>query len=282
MKVGFLGMALGLLSTAAVAKVEFIGLHSHFQSKTNPEIVILKLEDGRTAFWNQKELSTVELRELDGFKGTLGIELDQDQKVLSMNLLESFAPPRPTVGLAITDDAYRPSILANYSVAQDVMKSFNLNIIDGAQCYDKAHRWVYEEKKNYDTNLLKMFLFFSDSYIERYNYQWWFHTAPLAQVRMNNETTERVMDPTFSQYPLKVKLWTDIFMKNKAECLQITKYSQYVNDRKYDCYVHRATMYFWQPKDLDSFEQTGEQKTSFIPWEIDWAYEHGFGIKRPQ
>jgi hypothetical protein len=282
MKLGFLFFFATFASLTARAEV--LKVHSSFENHSSPEITIIKLQDGRTAFWNRKEISNVTLSELKTHKGLIQVDLDESHKVLGLNLIEGFVDePRLTMrDNILLNQTYQPSILASYQVAQDTINSFSRGAIDGSQCYDKAHRWVYDEHMAYSTKLMKVFLFFSDAYIARTNHPWWFHTAPFAYVRMNNETTERVMDPTFFQHPLKFKIWTDIFMKNKVECKSINKYSEYSKaPNTNDCFIQRVSMYFWQPRDLEAFENTGALKTNFVPWEIDWAYQHGFGMRRP-
>ncbi len=288
MKRGFTFLMSALLFSLG-ASADVLKIHSSFESQTSPELTIIKLADGRNAFWDRSDVTNVTLSELKEHKGMIQIDMDENQKVLALNLVNGFVDDeesRTTTSVGMVSRfelGYQPSILASYSVAQTVLNSFNTSTIEGAQCYDKAHRWVYDEHKAYATKLMKMFLFFSDDYIARYTYPWWFHAAPFAYLRMNNETTERIMDPTFSQYPLKLKIWTDLFMKNKVECKSIDKYSGYSrNPQGGDCFIQRVSMYFWQPKDLEAFENTGALKSNFIPWEIDWAYEHGFGTRKPQ
>jgi hypothetical protein len=98
-------------------------------------------------------------------------------------------------------------------------------------------------------------------------------------VKLNGETVERVMDPGFNRYPLKFKLWTDLFMKNKAECKLVEKYSDYsTHPGEDDCYMMKTSIYFWQPKDLEAQERSGVVKTKFIEWEIKHAYKNAFNI----
>ncbi len=279
-----LALLLGLLSSSLMARV--IQVHSHFESKTSADVTVLKLSDGSIGFWNHKNISNVTIRDLKNAGTSVDVEIDEGQNVVSLNLVSGFLPERntaPFLNASVVDQSYTPTILADYSVAREVLGSFNTHTIEGAQCYDKAHRWVYEEYVGHGTKLMKLFLFFSDDYIERVHYKWWFHAAPYTQLRMSNQTTERVLDPTFSGYPLKFKLWTDLFMSNKVDCKEIKSYQEYSqNPHSSDCFIQRTPMYTWQPRDLETLgNSTQPQKTAFIPWEIDWAYEHGFGIKRP-
>jgi hypothetical protein len=284
MNAGILAILLGLLSTSLMASV--VQVHSQFQSKTNPNVTVLKLSDGSIGFWNHKNLTNVKPNDLKESGVNIDIIIDENQDVVALNLVSSLMPQRittPEINATNVDQPYTPTILESYAVAREVLASFNTDTIEGAQCYDKAHRWVYDEYAGHGTKLMKIFLFFSDDYVERVHFKWWFHAAPFTQLRMSGQTTERVLDPTFSGYPLKFKLWTDLFMSNKVDCKEITSYKEYSgNPHTSDCFIQRTPMYTWQPRDLEAIATgTYPQKTAFIPWEIDWAYEHGFGAKRP-
>ena len=169
------------------------------------------------------------------------------------------------------------TVIGNYTSATNLLRRFKTSKRDDSQCYDRAHVWTYNARVRENITLNKVFLFFADHYIAKYKFKWWFHVAPYAEVEMNGVVTERVMDPVFYKYPLKFKLWTDIFMKNKATCKEITQYSQYLmNVNTNDCFIIKTTMFFWQPRDIEEFESTGVAKNTFIDWEIRWAFENAF------
>lgn len=172
-----------------------------------------------------------------------------------------------------------PSIIPKYSYAQNVMDQFKMGNLGDSQCYDRAHVWTFEALKNRIV-LNKMFIFFADHYIAQYKFPWWFHVAPYALVKVKGEVGDRVMDPIFSTVPLKTKLWTDLLMKNKAECKVITSYSEFsTRPGTEDCFLMKASPYFWQPKDLEEVEKSGNFKKSFIDWEVKWAYLKAYGIE---
>lgn len=176
------------------------------------------------------------------------------------------------------DENLPQTIFPSYKKAQEELNSFNSAWVTDSQCYNRSHIWAYE---SYLRNIIfkKAFLFFSDDYIERYDFPWWFHNSPYALVQMREKVEERVMDKTFSPYPLKFKLWTDLFMKNKVECAVVDKYSEYSQrPGTFDCFIIKSTEYFWQPKDLAAFETSRIEKTKFIDWEVAHAYKQGFGV----
>lgn len=213
---------------------------------------------------------------------TVEVSIDGSRNILSIVPTSPLKLPRKSLPGSLTND-FSPSELPDYSSARRLMNSFRSGRSDDSQCYDRAHVWTYEAMKTKTISLTKKWIFFADHFIQKYKFKWWFHVAPVALVRMNGEVTERIMDREFADVPLKVKLWTDIFLESKKECQEIQVYTDYSrHPGEADCYLISSTPYFWQPRDLEEFANSGLQKLNFYDWEIDWAYEHSFGIKRPQ
>ena len=239
----------------------------------------IKFEDGRVGFLD--ELDNEVLNQLRP-GNVLKIKLDSDntlQEVAISARNESQDSPFPT----LTPEEYNPSVLPNYTYATNLLHTFRSPAINGAQCYDKAHVWTYEAEYYYRARLQKAWLFFSDHYIERYRFKWWFHVAPFAKVMMRGSVEERIMDRVFYQYPLKLKLWTDLFMENKVACKEVSSYNDYSqHPGEDDCYVIRSTPYYWQPKDLEALAERGREKNQYINSEISHAYRFGYGISLNQ
>lgn len=253
-------LLLSLLAMSAVA--DSVRIHS-----IHPEFV--KLEDGRVAFTHNTFIFQ---------RGQIvDVKLDADNEIVTVGPALFYPQVPPTIVLP-TGKPFQPSIIKNYSAATDLLLTFNPKAINGAQCYDRAHVWTYEASRNQKSELGKAWLFFSDNYIARYKFKWWFHVAPVAKVMMKGEIQERIMDREFATFPMQQKIWTDKFMENKVDCKAITKYSDYSkHPDEDDCYILRSTPYFWQPKDLESLEKSGAEKRDYIPWEVAYAYRYGFG-----
>lgn len=263
------------LSFSAFA--EIFEVHSVARKESEPGTWIVKLMDGRVGFWKEEDDSLLDARRFTN--AVIDAHLSEDNILTAVRIVGHIEHAIPSIGEKILPALpYTPTVYPNYNYATDVLYRMRRQWMENSQCYDKAHVWAYEEAY-YGRFMQKAFLFFSDSYIGRYNHPWWFHTAPYAVVRMNNENVERMMDPTFAQYPLKMKLWTDLFMKNKAQCKEVQKYSDYSHHPgEDDCYIIKSSIYFWQPKDLEAYETSGVEKKKFIDWEIRHAYKNGFGL----
>lgn len=178
-----------------------------------------------------------------------------------------------------TNVSYKPTVLASEEEAQKIFSTLRPRARKESQCYNRAHIWSFESKKTYKLNSAKVFMFYTRKYIREYNFHWWFHVAPFTYIGNRTDIQERVLDYKYTASPLPMKNWTDIFMQNHAVCPSISKYSQYSrNQEKAYCYLYRASMYYYQPLDLDALERTGKKKTNWIQWEIKNGYRNGFGI----
>lgn len=173
---------------------------------------------------------------------------------------------------------YEPTVLATEADGKKLFDTLKRRANSYSQCYNRAHVWSYESKINQKVDSMKVFVFYTRKYIREYNFNWWFHVAPFTYVSAPEGRQERVLDRTFAKGPLSMKRWTDIFMRNKVECTSINKYSDYENhqDKAY-CYLYRASMFYYQPLDLEALENTGKTKTDWVRWEVKNAYRNGFG-----
>lgn len=235
----------------------------------------IKFEDGRVGFLDEVDNALIQdLRPGKLLKFTLDDEHILEDVVISSSLENPIIRSENSA-----QENFVPSILPSYTYATNLLRTFRYPALDNAQCYDKAHVWVYEAEYFHKLKLPKMWLFFSDHYIERYRFKWWFHVAPYARLKMKGVVEERIMDRTFYQYPLKLKLWTDLFMENKIACKEVTSYTDYSqHPGEDDCYVIRSTPYYWQPRDLEKLAERGTEKKQYMRSEIIHAYKHGYGL----
>lgn len=229
----------------------------------------IKLSDGRVAFTRDQSFYPGQV---------LDLELNYEHEIISAVPAYLAPVPVPPSLTFTAGNNFTPTVLKNYTVATNLLLTFNPNAIEGAQCYDRAHVWAYEASRKQKVELGKAWLFFADHYIKEYKFKWWFHVAPLATVMMKGEIAERIMDREFAKFPMQFKIWTDKFMENKKECKIIVRYSDYSrHPGEDDCYMLKSTPFFWQPKDLEEMEKSGREKHDYIPWEIAYAFRHGFG-----
>jgi hypothetical protein len=175
--------------------------------------------------------------------------------------------------------SFNPTVILGQAAARRLFSNLNRDYKQDSitQCYNRAHIWAYEEFRKSGLHSQKTFVFFSDDYIRKNNFEWWFHVAPTILVDEQGELKHQVLDHQFADGPLDLRDWTGLWVKDR-HCPFINKYSQYYRAmRNEDCYMMNVPMFFWQPRDLEDFEKTLIPKTQFIQWEIQHAYQEAFG-----
>ncbi|HXH76268.1 MAG TPA: protein-glutamine glutaminase family protein [Bacteriovoracaceae bacterium] len=243
---------------------------------------LIKFENGRVAFLNPSEAATLKVLKMNKLDGdVLELDLDKNYDLVDSAIIENGQGmqtlEQPSFATANKSMSYKPSVLGNLSSAKTIFSRMKTGWQVESQCYNKAHVWAYEEFKRSTFKSQKLFLFFTSRYIRDYQYKWWFHLAPMALVRENGVVKKRVLDKRFMTGPRYVKTWTDNFIKSKRNCPFVEKYSQYRDHQETeDCYLIPASQYYWQPRDIEIYENTGAEKTSFFQPDVDWAYDEAF------
>jgi len=175
--------------------------------------------------------------------------------------------------------SYSPSILKNIDEAKALFSEARSGHDEKSQCYNRAHVWTYEWRIKKNIFSSKTWLFFTPKFIRKYKFDWWFHVAPMLHVITNDEVKERIMDMKYAKGPLKLKDWTDIFMRDRADCPVVDKYTEYSNyPESGSCFVIKSSMYYYWPLDLEQEELNGVTKESWIESEVTNAYLDGFNI----
>ena len=208
---------------------------------------------------------------------TYNFTLDADRYIVRAEETEEIQLPVDSAE-AISDEKYTyvPTTIASMDVAKKYFKEARYNPKD-SQCFNRAMVWTYEWWRNHSLKSNKILIFFTRTYIRRYNFEWWFHIAPYVHVMDQGKVVERVMDVKYSSGPRKFQEWTDIFVNKDPVCPLITKFSEYA-DYPYtgDCYIIRTNMYTYQPADLQMNEAWNYTKTKFLMNEVRQAYLEAF------
>lgn len=174
---------------------------------------------------------------------------------------------------------FDPTILSSKFEVYQIFSSMRDDFTEEAQCTNMAHVWAWENFKNYQLKTEKFFLFFTKKYIRRYKFPWWFHVAPVLSIKDNQKTILMILDRAYTTQPLELKSWTDHFVESGRSCKLIKKFSSYLKNHPIeDCFVLRASMYFWQPRDLKVWEETGKMKNKFLNSQIKRAYKQAFNV----
>ena len=176
-----------------------------------------------------------------------------------------------------TPSPFEPTVLPNSRAAQEMFDRLDADYIRRSECTDRAHIWSFDEYKRSGISTMKAFIFFTASYINKNNFKWWFHVAPMIKVQENGKIVDRILDYQFMDRPVTVKEWTDMQVHSKRDCKVTTKFSEYdVNPQTEDCYMIYESMYYRLPGDIHAQELRNEYRSSFSESEVNFARKTGF------
>jgi hypothetical protein len=173
---------------------------------------------------------------------------------------------------------YFLTVISSPSAAQAIFNDARLKRKE-SQCYNRAHIWSYEWRVKHDIFSSKAWLFFTRKYIRKFNFEWWFHVSPALHVKENDKVFFRVTDKKYAHVPLKLKQWSDIFVKNRADCPVVNTYSEYANYPETGwCYTMKTSMYYYRPIDIEMLEKNGTQRQIWNSAEVRQAYKEAFDL----
>lgn len=155
-----------------------------------------------------------------------------------------------------------------------------LGLNQGSQCYMRAQIWSYDWSRNQNVKAMKAFVFYTHAFKDAYKkknhkkFDWWFHVTPYVLMRdaQTQEIQEWTMDATFSDEPLNMKPWTDLFVDTKRQCAEFVPYDKFrcevegASDQcphtitgTEHCYLVRVPANIYQPEDIEAY-QAGQKR----------------------
>jgi Glutaminase len=245
------------------------------------EPVLLFLKSGNVLkISNAKSDLLKEIQSFEEARATIEFSYDGKREILSA---EETTPPilmsLPTAPQKSLQEAYMPSLLPDLTAAKKLFFDHRTPKSGETQCYNRAAVWTYEWRLSQKIYSNKIWIFFTQKYIRKYDFEWWFHVSPMVNVVVDGKIKERVMDMKYARGPLSIQQWTNIFMKDDAACPVVTKYSDHANfPESNTCFLQKSSMYFYQPIDLETMERFGNEKTGWVIPEVRAAYEEAFAV----
>lgn len=261
-KILFLSIPL-MVSFGLHAEVLVDTVHSFSEGKKDQEH-LLHLNNGRVVFIDQSYTAS------DFTPGDkVEIEVNNKNRLEAATLLEG-TPQNFTAEIfekEITQD--KATVLPSVARAQTIFNGMNRSYKNQSECTDRAHIWAYEEWRKHGLVSQKMFMFFTNTYIRRYNYHWWFHATPYVLVG----STEYMMDRRYTGGPRLRKTWSDIFIRSKRAC-PVTTYAHYRRNKNgvEHCFHVKSNMYNRLPYHVRMQEDYGRVQTRFNTSEINFSY----------
>ena len=247
-------------------------------SKTKGAPHLVKFENGRVIFIESSDRSMLRVFKKSLMKRTrLEIDVDDDNNFLAA---ESLTESEPKDGIETDEEfllshekrSYDPTLVSS-SQAAFIFQRMRTDYQYQSQCYNRAHIWTWEEFERSSIKSSKLFLFFTNRYIRNYRYKWWFHVSPM----VNTSSGDRVLDRRYTSGPQDKDTWTRSFIYSGRKCPVVHRYYDYRNNQeKEDCYLIAVSMYFWQPRDIERRDRTGQVKTQYYSSEVNHAYWEAF------
>lgn len=274
-------IALFILMSTNVSRGDsfFSTIHSIDMGQLKKEAHLIRFDNGRVGFLrNEKSKVLIALKKALDENQPLRVELDQQNDLIDFKINRSFLLNEDINELPFSREPYRPAVLKDMNSAIRMFNKMRKKYTVNGECFNRAHIWTYEEFKQSKTNMMKVFMFFTEKYIRKYKFKWWFHVTPMIYVK--DFKSPRALDRRYNGGPRQLKTWSDTFVKTKRSCKTVTKFDDFwLNQKIEDCFHIHSSMYYVMPRDLEKRDITGIEKEAFIEKEIRKAYSNGFGIK---
>lgn len=252
-----------LISSAHAEKITD-KIHS-LSTGTKGQDHLLYLINGRVIRVSPTEFSS------DDFQSGQMIEAEVDEKnqLESVSSLPDESFPEESLPDIDNEIEQEATVLASYAEANSIFRGMNRSYKKNTECTDRAHVWAYEEWKKHDLISRKVFMFFTNTYIRRYNYHWWFHVSPYTLVG----SQEYIMDRRYTSAPRTRKTWSDIFIYSKKSC-PVTTYAHYRRNKNgpEHCFHVKSSMYNRLPYHVRMQEDHGRVQTRFNTSEVNFSY----------
>lgn len=245
-------------------------IHSVSEGKSGEEH-LLYLSSGRVVYFDSNEAPYFEPGD---FTEGERVELEVDEDLTLTGLVSLPATETEESLFPIENvTAHDPTILPDFASANKIFYGMNRSWKSETECSDRAHVWAYEEWKKHNLHSNKVFLFFTNTYIRRYRFYWWFHVSPFTLVNDNGSVVEQVLDRRFTRTPYGMKQWTDVFIRSKKTCEEKT-YAYYRANKNgpEHCFVVKTSMYYRLPLHVRAMEDNGVIKTQFSTNEVNFSY----------
>lgn len=245
------------------------------------EFHLIRFDNGRVTFINPQDKKLVAaLASTAEREGLISVKVDDENSLVAVQNVEAAAENGTESGTWTDNpEPYQPAVVKNTNAALKIFNQMRKDYTKNGECYNRAHVWTYEEHQRSGLNLMKIFMFFTERYIRKYKFHWWFHVTPMIYVA--SFKSPRTLDRRYTSGPRQTKTWSNVFVKGQRTCKRVDKFDDFwLNQQSQDCYHIHASMYYVIPRDLEKRDLTGKEKTGFSEKEIKRAYRNGFNKVR--
>jgi hypothetical protein len=269
-----LGWSLVLVGSAQAGNTVETQIHDLIGGNADGIGKVLSQADGRVYRLQTQSLQWPILEDARKSQSWVKLEVSEKGEILSVARIaapqqdESDEIEKSLIDMGPQNQTFAPSRFRSVAEVTRLFNGLENNHRKRSQCFQRAMLWSYGLWANRGIHTVKLFMFFTREYIQRYNYDWWFHVTPAVYVGDDIYTIDR----TFTDRPLTLKEWTDSFIESKRACPIITHYREY-ESRPYGehCLIRAVPMYHYQPADIETSDTTGIPRTRFLSGDIEAA-----------
>lgn len=266
-----------MLSVSALAERFHSTVHSIGYGRADEDHIV-RFDNGRVSFLKPEKNKLLTMVELNSNNGRI-LKVRVDEKNHIKEILPTNEKSHFEEETVLNAPPYRPAVVKSLNDALKIHNKMRRDYTKSGECFNRAHIWAYEEYNRSKTNLMKIFMFFTERYIRKYKYHWWFHVTPMVYVK--NFNSPRTLDRRYTGGPRQTKTWSNTFIKSKRTCKIVTKFDDYfLNQKSEDCYHIHTSMYYVIPRDIEKRDLTGIEKAEFIEKDIKRGYRNVFGKTR--
>ncbi len=222
-------------------------------------------------------------------RSTVTLEIDENREILDvlppseksvMTETEPLPVPLEEPKMLGPDPmaGYTPSVLPEATV-KSYFREMRHASKEETQCFNRAMIWTYEMRVKHNVYSNKMWIFFTRKYIRKYNFEWWFHVAPMVHMIVDGQVKERVLDRKYSSGPLPIQKWGNLFLRDDFKCPTVHKYSDHANfPEAGSCFYMKSPMYYYQPVDIEFLEKYNNVLSTWNETNVRQAYAEAFEI----
>jgi len=208
------------------------------------------------------------------------VALVDKNKAEKLRTLQAFRYERSTLksftSFLTEEPPYTPSVIS-MGEATNLFNRMNRNYTRKSECSDRAHVWTHDEFTQSGLLGQKAFIFFTDAYIKRTGFKWWFHVAPMYDVQTGSGVQKMVFDYMYKNRPVPVSEWKNMMVHSGRECVTEFNFNDYDAgaDQSQDCYMKFTNMYYHFPAEIGA-KENGTYRTSFDEGEVSSTRARAF------
>lgn len=269
-------MFLLFMLSSRVMAVQFSSTIHSIDLGKSTESHLVRFDNGRVTFVSPNDSKLLEaLMTTSERREVVSVKVDRTNSIAAIHSIGDADIDIDNGTWTDDPDPYHPDVVKNTNAALKIFNKMRKDYTQKGECYNRAHIWSYEEYQRSGLNSMKIFMFFTERYIRKYKFHWWFHVTPMTYVA--SFKSPRTLDRRYTSGPRQTKIWSNVFVKSQRTCKKVEKFDDYwLNQKTQDCYHIHASMYYVIPRDLEKRDLTGKEKTKFSDKEIRRAYRNGF------